>query len=155
MSFMATTIPFPRQAQSARARRSKTMLLPMPRATANELALQVHLALASLRAGGTDRDALALLHAHVLATSMADAGYGVLTQTEVSAADAALLACYERGRAGGGWRLEDADFEALAPVVTVYDEQLQRAPLWVLTEASERLERMGTAPAQPAMRRLA
>lgn len=153
---MATTIPFPRQAQAARARRNKAMLLPMPRANANELALQVHLALASLRAGGTDRDAQALLHAHVLATSMADAGYGTLTQELVSGADAALLMCYERGRTGGGWRLDEAEFDALAAIVTVYDEQLQRAPLWVLTEASERLDRMGgTAAIQPAMRKLA
>jgi|UPI0004875411 hypothetical protein len=154
---MASTIPFPRQAQAARARRSKAMLLPIPRASANELALQVHLALASLRAGGSDRDAQALLHAHVLATSMADAGYGTLTQEQVCEADAALLACYEQGRTGGGWRLEGAGFDALAAVVTVYDEQLQRAPLWVLTEASERLDRMGAAGAvEPAaMRKLA
>ncbi|WP_322012291.1 hypothetical protein [Paraburkholderia sp. J12] len=154
---MARTIPFPRQAQAARARRNKAMLLPIPRASANELALQVHLALASLRAGGSDRDAQALLHAHVLSTSMADAGYGTLTQAQVCEADAALLACYERGRTGDGWRLEGAAFDALAAIVTVYDEQLQRAPLWVLTEASERLDRMGAAGmVEPAaMRKLA
>jgi hypothetical protein len=151
---MARTIPFPRQAQAAQARRNKAMLLPIPRATADALALQVHLALASLRAGGADRDAQALLHAHVLATSMADAGYGTLTQAQVSAADAALLACYERGRTGAGWTLDAMEFDAVAAIVTVYDEQLQRAPLWTLTEASERLERMGSG-AQPAMRRLA
>jgi hypothetical protein len=152
---MARTIPFPRQAQAAQARRNKAMLLPIPRATADALALQVHLALASLRAGGADRDAQALLHAHVLATSMADAGYGTLTQAQVSAADAALLACYERGRTGAGWSLDGMEFDAVAAIVTVYDEQLQRAPLWALTEASERLERMGMSGAQPAMRKLA
>ncbi|MFP6561225.1 hypothetical protein WJ542_23400 [Paraburkholderia sp. B3] len=152
---MARTIPFPRQAQAAQARRNKAMLLPIPRASADALALQVHLALASLRDGGADRDAQALLHAHVLAASMAEAGYGALAQVQVSAADAALLACYERGRTGAGWRLDGAEFDALAAIVTIYDEQLQRAPLWVLTEASERLERMGTTGAAQPMRRLA
>ncbi|WP_027797686.1 hypothetical protein [Paraburkholderia acidipaludis] len=152
---MARTIPFPRQAQAAQARRNKAMLLPIPRASADALALQVHLALASLRDGGADRDAQALLHAHVLAASMAEAGYGALAQAQVSAADAALLACYERGRTGAGWRLDGAEFDALAAIVTIYDEQLQRAPLWVLTEASERLERMGTAGATQPMRKLA
>lgn len=153
---MAKTIPFPRQAQAAQARRSKAMLLPMPRANADELALQVHLALAALRRGGTNSDARALLHAHVLATSMADAGYGTLAQAQVSDADAALLACFERGRAGGDWLLDGADFEALAAIVTVYDQQLQRAPLWVLAEAGERLDRMSAGEAgQLAMRKLA
>ena len=153
---MAKPIPFSRQAQAARARRSKAMLLPMPRANADELALQVHLALAALRRGGARCDAQALLHAHVLATSMADAGYGTLTQAQVNDADAALLACFERGGAGGEWRLDGADFDALAAIVTVYDQQLQRAPLWVLTEASERLDRMGAGEAgQLGMRKLA
>jgi hypothetical protein len=153
---MAKTIPFPRHAMAARARHNKAMLLPMPRACADELALQVHLALAALRRGGADRDAQAILHAHVLATTMVDAGYGTLTQEQVVAADAALLACFGRGREAGVWQLEGVHYDALADVVTVYDAQLQRAPLWVLTEASERLDRMGAGDAgQPAMRKMA
>lgn len=153
---MAKTLPFTRKAQPARPRRDKAMLLPMPRACANDLALQVHLALSALRRGGTQHDAKAVLDAHVLATLVADAGYGELTQEQVRAADAALLACYERGNAGGAWQLDGADFDAIAAVVSVYDAQLQSAPLWALTEASERLDRMGVTEAvQPAMRRQA
>jgi hypothetical protein len=145
---MATrTIPFPQRSQAGRARRSKSMLLPIPHAVANELALQVHLALAALRHGGSSEDARALLHAHVLAQSIAEAGYGVLEPEQVRVADAALIACFERGNTGGGWQLDEAGFEALAQLVTVYDRQLQSAPLWALTEASERLERMGTGEA--------
>lgn len=153
---MAKTIPFPRQAQPTRTRRNKAMLLPMPRACADDLALPVHLALAALRRGGTSHDAQALLQAHVLAASIADAGYGALTQAQVNDADAALLACFARGNSGDGWRLDAAAFGAVAAIVSVYDEQLQSAPLWVLNEASERLDRMGAADAsQPDMRRLA
>lgn len=153
---MARTIPFPQRSQAARPRRSKSMLLPIPRAVANELALQVHLALAALRRGGTGDDARALLHAHVLAQSIAEAGYGVLEPEQVRAADAALIASFERGNTGGGWQLDEAGFEAVAQLVSVYDRQLQGAPLWALTEASERLERMGAGDAsQQALRKSA
>jgi hypothetical protein len=153
---MARTIPFPQRSQAGRARRSKSMLLPMPHAVSNELALQVHLALAALGRGGSSDDTRALLHAHVLAQSIASAGYGVLEPEQVRVADAALLGCYERGNAGGAWQLDEAGFEALKQIVSVYDSQLQSAPLWVLTEASERLERMGAGEADPqAMRKSA
>ena len=153
---MAKTLTFARPTQATRPRRSKAMLLPIPRACADDLALQVHLALAALRRSGAHHDALALLHVQVLTTTMVDAGYGTLTQAQVDEADAALLACFERGQSGGVWQLDKAGFDAIAPIVTVYDEQLQRAPLWVLTEASVRLERMGAAGVgQPDMRKRA
>jgi hypothetical protein len=46
---MAKTIPFTRNTHAARARRAKTLLLPMPRASADELSLQVHITLDALR----------------------------------------------------------------------------------------------------------
>jgi hypothetical protein len=150
---MAKTIPFPQRAQ-ARSRRTKTMLLPMPCTAANDLALQVHLALSALRLGGSLDDARALLHAHVLAQSIADAGYGTFEAAQIQAADAALLQCFERGNTGGGWQLDPSEFEALAHVITVYDAQLQSAPMWVLAEASDRLERMSAGEfGQSRMRR--
>ncbi|QBR00258.1 hypothetical protein [Paraburkholderia pallida] len=151
---MAKTIPFP-QHKSTRARRNKAELLPMPRASAEDLALQVHLALASLRADGTQHDAQALLHAHVLAQSIAGAGYGALTPEQVRCADEAILACFARGGAEDDWRLDDAQFEAVKAIVSVYDHQLQSAPFWVLAEASERLERMRTGEARQPMRKRA
>jgi hypothetical protein len=141
---MAKTIPFP-QHKTTRARRNKAELLPMPRANADELALQVHLALASMREGGAQRDAQALLHAHVLAQSIAAAGYGTLAPEQIRCADEAILACFARGSAEGEWRLDDAQFEACKAIVGVYDQQLQSAPFWVLAEASERLERIGAS----------
>lgn len=154
MCAMAKTIPFP-QHKTTRARRNKAELLPMPRASADELALQVHLALASLRAGGAQHDARALLHAHVLAQSIAGAGYGALTPEQVRSADEAILACFARGGAEDVWCLDDAQFEAVKSVVAVYDQQLQSAPFWVLAEASERLERMGASDTRQQVRKRA
>ncbi|WP_321887855.1 hypothetical protein [Paraburkholderia bannensis] len=141
---MAKTLPFPQHIQAARARRhrAKGDLLPMPRASADELALQVHLALAALRAGGSQHDAQAILHAHWLAQASADAGYGTLTPEQIGPADEAILACFSRGGAHGEWLIDEAQFDAIKIVIAVYDQQLQSAPLWVLTEASERLERV-------------
>jgi len=140
---MAKTIPFPRTSDASRARRSKTMLLQIPRSTADALALQVHLALSALRGeSATCRDAQTLLHTQVLALTIADAGYGDLSPEVARRADDALIACFERGHREGVWRLDGEAFEALSRIVTVYDGQLQSAPLWVLTDASERLDRM-------------
>jgi len=140
---MAKTIPFPRPSDASRARRNKTMLLQIPRSTADALALQVHLALSALRGdSATASDAKTLLETQVLALTIANAGYGDLTAEEAGRADDVLIACFDRGHRDGVWRIDDEAFDALARIVTVYDGQLQSAPLWVLAEASERLERM-------------
>lgn len=140
---MAKTIPFPRSSDATRARRSKTMLLPIPRATADALALQVHLALSAMRGeSATSRDAKTLLQTQVLALTIADAGYGELTPEEARRADDALLACFERGNRDGVWRVDGEAFDSLARIATVYDDQLRSAPMWVLADASERLDRM-------------
>jgi len=154
---MATTIPFPRRSSdAARVRRNKTMLLPMPRATADALALQVHLALAALRGGfATNSHAQTLLQTQVLASSIVDAGYGELTPDDARRADDALLACFERGNREGVWQLDDAAFDALARIVTVYDGQLHGVPLWVLVEANERLNRISANGAGRAQRKQA
>ncbi|WP_322048597.1 hypothetical protein [Paraburkholderia sp. J67] len=154
---MAKTIPFPQHIQAARARRhrAKGDLLPMPRASSDELALQVHLALAALHAGGSQHDAQAILHAHWLAQASAEAGYGVLTPELVGPADEAILACFSLGGATGEWRLDDAQFDAIKAVIAVYDQQLQSAPLWVLTDASERLERVRAGDTRQAARKRA
>jgi hypothetical protein len=76
---MAKTLPFSGNTQATRARAAKTMLLPLPRATADELALQTHLALDSLGRGqGSVGAAQTVTQAMVLAGFIAEAGYGRL-----------------------------------------------------------------------------
>jgi hypothetical protein len=138
---MAKTIPFSRNTQATRARAAKAMLLPLPRSTADELALQVHLALDALRRGkGSVGDAQTLTQAMLLATFIVEAGYGKLTPEALRTADAFSAACFERGRASGEWVLDPAGYEAFTAIVTVYDQQLQKAPLWAITDASDRLD---------------
>jgi hypothetical protein len=139
---MAKTVPFSRTTNAARAPRAKTMLLPMPRATSNELALRVHIALAALRNGaGSVRDAQTLTQTMILTGFLAESGYGCATDEQLGVADAAISAAFDRGRDTGEWRLDEKSFALFAVIVTTYDQQLHRAPLWAIVEASDRLDR--------------
>jgi hypothetical protein len=139
---MAKTVSFSRSTNAARARRAKSMLLPMPRATADELALRVHLALAALRNGaGSVRDAQTLTQTMILTGFLVESGYGCTTYEQLVVAEAAIAAAFDRGRATGEWRLDGVSFALFAVIVTTYDQQLQHAPLWAIVEASDRLDR--------------
>jgi hypothetical protein len=84
------------------------MLLPMPRATADELALRVHLALATMRAGvGSVRNAQTLPQTMILTGFIAEAGYGAATYEQLVVAEAAISAAFDRGRDTGEWRLDE------------------------------------------------
>lgn len=139
---MPKPLPFSRNTNAARARRAKTMLLPMPRVTADELALRVHLALAMMRDGtGSVHDAQTLTQTMILTGFIAEAGYGTVTYEHLVVVEAAISATFDRGRDTGEWWLDDGAACLFAAIVTTYDEQLHRAPLWAIAEASERLDR--------------
>jgi len=115
---MPKTLPFVRNPNSARARRDKTMLLPMPRATADELALRAHLALATMRAGvGSVRDAQTLTQTMILTGFIAEAGYGAATYEQLVVAEAAISAAFDRGRDTGEWRLDEGAASLFAAIV--------------------------------------
>jgi hypothetical protein len=139
---MAKTIPFSRSTQAARTRQAKAMLLPIPRSTAVELVLPVHIALDALRRGaGSMSAAQTMTQTVLLAGFLCHLGYGAMTYAELSAAEQVMAATFEHGRATGEWRVSDEHAELFADIVSLYDAQLQRAPLGALTEASERLDR--------------
>ncbi|CAG4926306.1 hypothetical protein [Paraburkholderia gardini] len=140
---MAKTIPFPRNTQAAaRARRAKTLLLPMPRAAVDEISLQVHVALDALRRGcGTVHAAQTLTQAMILTGLLAEAGYGAATFEQMQQAEGILSAAFDRGRDTGVWMLDQDGFAQFAVIASTYDYQLQRAPLSAVAEASDRLDR--------------
>jgi hypothetical protein len=140
---MAKAIPFPRNTQAvARARRAKTLLLPMPRAAVDEISLQVHIALDSLRRGcGTVHAAQTLTQAMILTGLLAEAGYGEATFGQMQRAEGVISAAFDRGRDTGVWMLNEDGVTQFAVIATTYDYQLQRAPLSAIAEASDRLDR--------------
>lgn len=139
---MAQPIPFSRNAGASRARHAKGMLLPLPRQVADDLALRVHLALDALRRGiGSMTDAQTLTQIMLLTGFLAESGFGFATGDELGAADRAVAAVFDIGRLTGLWRLDEAGFALFARIATNYDQQLHSAPLWAVTEASDRLDR--------------
>jgi hypothetical protein len=154
---MAQPVPLSRNAGATRARHAKAMLLPLPRQVADDLALRVHLSLDALRRGvGGITDAQTLTQIMLLTGFLAESGFGNATGEELGAADRAVAAVFDTGRSTGEWRLDDAGFELFARIATNYDRQLHSAPLWVVTEASDRLDRfIAGVPDQTSVRKRA
>ena len=139
---MARTIPFSRNPQGTRARRAKTLLLPMPRAASDELSLQVHVALDAMRRGmGNANAARTLCQVMILTGLLAEAGYGSATFEQMRSAEQVISSAFDRGRDTGRWVLDDSGFAQFATIVSTYDHQLQRAPFAAIADASDRLER--------------
>ncbi len=119
------------------------MLLPIARPIADDLALRVHLALDALRRhAGSLSDAQTLTQIMLLSGFLADCGFGSATREQLGFAERALAEVFENGRETGLWKLDGDGFALFAALATNYDEQLHRAPLWAITDASERLDRL-------------
>ncbi|CAE6765500.1 hypothetical protein R69927_07663 [Paraburkholderia domus] len=154
---MAQPLPFSRNTGAARARHDKAMLLPIARKIADDLALRVHLALDALRRGaGSTSDAQTLTQVMLLTGFLAESGFGSVTGEQLGAAERAVSAVFDIGRETGEWRLDSAGFALFAEIATNYDRQLHSAPLWAITDASERLDRFTAGvPHQTPMRKRA
>jgi hypothetical protein len=131
---------FSRTAHVTKARHAKAMLLPLPRADANATALRIHITLDLLRRGRGNLHSVHLLaDVLLLVVLIADLGLGVVTQAQIRAAEIAIGQCAECGHRTGQWHLDQVGFASFAPMVTIYDRQLRRAPVSVLSLAYERL----------------
>ena len=141
-TFMAQPIPLSRHTGFARARHAKAMLLPIARQTADDLALRVHLALDALRRGaGSVSDAQTLTQIMLLTGFLAESGFGSATDEQLGAAERVVANVFDIGRETDKWSLNEAGFALFATIATNYDQQLHCAPLWAITDASERLDR--------------
>ncbi|MEM5388250.1 hypothetical protein VSR68_32465 [Paraburkholderia phymatum] len=139
---MTRTIPFARITQAAGTRRSKAMLLPMPRAGVDRVCLQVHVALDAMRRGsGNVNAAQTLCQVMILTGLLAEAGYGEATFEQMRDAESILSAAFDHGRNFHVWALDEEGFRQFAVIVATYDYQMQRAPLAIITDAGDRLER--------------
>lgn len=146
-TFMAQPIPFSRHTGAARARHAKAMLLPIARQIADDLALRVHLALDALRRGdGGVSDAQTLTQAMLLTGFLAEAGFGSATGEQLGAAEREIAKVFDTGRDTGRWVIDEGGFALFAEIATHYDRQLHGAPLWAVTDASERLDRFTAGP---------
>jgi hypothetical protein len=125
-----------------RARMNKALLLPIPRAVADELSMLMHVPLDALRAGNGWREgAQHLTEVMLLASFLSEAGYGPFSNDVLVRSDAAMAATFEQGRETGKWSLDESGHELFAAIVTLHDWQLRSAPMSALSLATERLER--------------
>jgi hypothetical protein len=148
---MAQPIPLSRNTGAARSRHAKAMLLPIARQIADDLALRVHLSLDALRRGtGGMTDAQTLTQIMLLTGFLAESGFGSVTGEQLATAERAVSAVFDIGRETGEWKLDEAGFALFATITTNYDQQLHRAPLWAITDASERLDRFTAGMAYQA-----
>lgn len=148
-TFMAHAIPFSRNTNAARARRAKVMLLPISRQVADELALRAHLSLDNLHRGvGGITDAQALTQIMLLTGFLAGSGFGSVAAEQLERAERVASVIFDIGRSTGEWQLDSNGFPLFAEIVMSYDDQLHGAPLWAITDASEKLDRF-TAGMQP------
>lgn len=125
--------------------RDKRLMSAMPRASADRLSLHVHVALDSMRRGLGNVDAVqTLAQVMILSESLASSGYGMVGPSRIERAEAAIVGAYERGREENVWLFDAEDFKTFAAIVTVFDYQLQYAPLSAHTLANAQLEHRRT-----------
>jgi hypothetical protein len=150
---MSHALPFKR----SRTPLTKAQLLPIPRATANELALHAHLSFEALRAGATDiASAQHIAETMLLVRFLAETGHGEFSHEALIEADAVMATVFDAGQAHGNWIFPDEFADDFAFIVSLYDRQLQRASLAALTVACERLDRFKAGEAyQPLQKRRA
>lgn len=128
---------------------TKAQLLPLSAIEVRQLSLKHHLALASLRTGRADVDAIAtVLNVVYLAFFLRDA-----SDRDVSpyrAAEAALNAIVERVRRAQPGEPNDDERAALERIVVQHDAQMATVPKYRLIDAWSRLTRIvqdcGTSP---------
>jgi hypothetical protein len=152
---MAQSSRFGRRVQAARARKSRTLLLPLPRAAADELSLRYHVALEAMRTGHGGAGAAHTLIALLLLTRfLSEAGYDALSDDAVVAGEEAITAAIDTANRTGTWAFDTPAYQAVAAVLLVHDAQLGRAPLSAIVAASERLDRFPVLGAPPPIQKV-
>ncbi|KVT80421.1 hypothetical protein WT25_16850 [Burkholderia territorii] len=129
--------------------------LSLPREEFTALSLHYHAAFEALRIKqGSGHGARVLLQMVVLTGFIGDARRCELNFDALRAAENALCAAVEHGERIGEWQLDAEAEEVIGALLAWHDNQLRCAPLAVLVEAIERLERLrdGKSYARPPVR---
>ncbi|MBN3761323.1 hypothetical protein [Burkholderia sp. Ac-20365] len=130
--------------------RSKVELLPVARDLRDEWALRDHLTLAAIRMGhGTPILLGRIAQLLMVSNFLADAGYGRDALPTLIDAQESIGRIQSRGENEGYWSpTKPAEWEPLARLLTLYDNQLARAPMHKVIRAMQR-QQHATSQAQP------
>ncbi|MCX4163133.1 MULTISPECIES: hypothetical protein [Paraburkholderia] len=122
---------------------TKAQLLPPTAASARELSLRNHLAVAACRSGNGNRALLRELFAIAcLSYFLREAGFAFGPDTLYGEVQGALERCVERCSTDEPWQVDEPDGVALGRLVTIYDRQFSTAPMYVMEGAHKRLKRL-------------
>jgi hypothetical protein len=128
---------------------SKSSLLPMDSASARQLGLTHHLALAACRDNGGNKHLInELTRAVYLTYFLQQMGFGALPFDAYRKAETAISTALKNAERGGDWRIASRDASSLEEILALHDEQLANAPLYRVVEAERRLRAfiMGSQP---------
>lgn len=132
-------------------RKDALLLLPMPRAEADELVLMYRAALEAAKLGYTDASLTRRLFTAVLLTRfLTEAGHGLLNAHVLEEADKQLTTTYEHGNETGDWTCLPETIALLTRILNEHDRQLRETPLHILLDASDRLDRIIEQAGTPA-----
>jgi hypothetical protein len=135
---MATHI-FNRLGQAKRSQ-NKLLLLPINRASADDISLRYHVSLEALRVGrGYAGAAQALAEATVVTFFLVNAGYGEMPRETFSMSEDILARCFEIGRTSDEWHFDDRSYQHFSALLSLHDSQLRKAPLSTLLRANDQL----------------
>ena len=128
---------------------SKSSLLPMDSASARQLALTHHLALAACRGDGGNKLLInELTRAVYLTYFLQKMGFGALPFDAYMKAEAAISTALKNAERDGDWKIASRDASSLEEILALHDEQLGNVPLHRIVEAEKRLRAfiMGSQP---------
>jgi hypothetical protein len=128
---------------------SKALLLPMNQASARELSLAHHLALAACRSDRGNKHLINELARAIYMTYFLQlAGFGSLAVRIYLDAEMALENALARAENGGDGKLADDVTSVFEVVLALHDQQLTSAPMHRVVDAEKRLRTfvMGSAP---------
>jgi hypothetical protein len=125
----------------AKRSQNKLPLLPITRASADDMSLRYHVSLEALRVGhGYVGAAQALATAMVVAFFLADAGYGTMSREAFSISEDILARCIKTGRSTDEWYFDDRGYQIFSALLKLHDRQLRKAPFSALLRANDRLK---------------
>lgn len=122
------------------------MLFPMPREDSNRLSLQNHFVLSALAARQGCAFNLRILLQMVVMTGFIDNARSQEILPEVLVeAEEKISEAFSRGQETGHWYLDGRPLELCQALITWHVGQLRTAPLFILENAIEQLERLRTS----------
>lgn len=127
--------------RAVESRHKKMLYLPMPRAEADQISLQVRVAFEAVRQGRADHVATRSIATVILLTEfLTEAGHGTIPLSTLREAGRGVFDVLNGGADTGEWRFPESLIATLTEIVNEYDRLVRETRLEAIMKASERLD---------------